>query len=359
MSCVNRDGIRVGIVGIGFGQQVLVPAFRLVPKFRVTAVAASSLQRAERIRSRLGLELAFGDWRALVESNMIDAIAVAVPPSFQPTVIRAGLNAGKPIFCEKPVAADFANALDVCEHVDRVGLPNMVDFWMPELPVWRQIIELLLSGEIGPIRHVAVQWNMETYDIRQQKISWKCLPEQGGGVLNSFVSHVLHYLELLFGPIDRIGCVLDGAPDLSGWVETLALLNGYFATGVPFAVSASSHTVHGNGHRLEIHGRHRTVVLENSDYDHAGGFKLWIGEKRSRNLREVGPSEAAVDHSIDGRIVPVSALLGRFGEWIETGSSSVPSLAQGLRVQALLNTARMSFAGKGVMRSVPVGGQVR
>ncbi len=40
-------------------------------------------------------------------------------------------------------------------------------------------------------------------------------------------------------------------------------------------------------------------------------------------------------------------------------NSLVPSLAQGLRVQTLLNTARVSFGENGVMRSVPIGGQVR
>ena len=348
-------GIRVGIVGIGFGQQVLVPAFRLVPKFRVTAVAASSLQRAERVRERFGLDVAYGDWRALVDSKVVDAIAVAVPPAFQPTVIRAGLNAGKPIFCEKPVAVDVVNALGVCEYADRVDLPNMVDFWLPELAVWQQISDLLLSGEIGPIRHVVVQWNVETYDVRQRKVSWKCLPEQGGGVLNSFVSHVLHYLELLFGPIDRVACMLDCAPDLSGWVETLALLNGRFVMGAPFSISASSHTVHGNGHRLEIHGRDGTLVLENPSRDHALGFRLLIGDRGSKSLREAVASESSSEETVDGRIAPVAALLCRFGEWIEAGRSSVPSLKEGLRVQTLLNTARMSFAEKGVMRPVPRG----
>ena len=348
-------GIRVGIVGIGFGQQVLVPAFRLTPKFRVTAIAASSLQRAEQVRERFGLEVAYGDWRALVESKVVDAIAVAVPPAFQPTVIRAGLNAGKPIFCEKPVAVDVVNALGVCEYADRVDLPNMVDFWLPEIAVWQQISDLLLSGEIGPIRHVVVQWNVETYDVRQRKVSWKCLPEQGGGVLNSFVSHVLHYLELLFGPIDRVACMLDCAPDLSGWVETLALLNGRFVMGAPFSISASSHTVHGNGHRLEIHGRDGTLVLENPSRDHALGFRLLIGDRGSKSLREAVASESSSEETVDGRIAPVAALLCRFGEWIEAGRSSVPSLKEGLRVQTLLNTARMSFAEKGVMRPVPRG----
>lgn len=346
-------GIRVGIVGIGFGQQVLVPAFLLVPKFRVTAVAASSAQRAERVRERFGLDVAYGDWRSLVDSNMVDAIAIAVPPALQPMVIRAGLDAGKPIFCEKPVAVDVGNALVVCEQADSGDLPNMVDFWLPELPVWRQVGDFVHSGEIGPIRHISVQWSLETYDVRHQLHSWKRLPEQGGGVLNGFVSHVLHYLELLFGPIDGIGCMLDHAPDLSGWVETLALINGKFVMGAPFSISACTHAVHGNGHRLEVHGRDGTLVLENSNHDHAHGFTIRIGDRHSGIWRVIVAPESSGDHSFDGRIVPVAALLCRFGEWIESGHASVPSLRQGLRVQTLLNVARMSVAEKGAMHFVP------
>ena len=346
-------GIRVGIVGVGFGQQVLIPAFQLVPKFTVTAVAASSAHRAERVRERFGLRIAYGDWRALVDSNLVDVVAVAVPPVMQPMVIRAAIMAGKPIFCEKPVAVDVSDAVAACELADMSDLPNMVDFWLPELPVWQRVGDILLTGEIGPIRHITVQWNLETFNVLQQNDSWKRLPEQGGGVLNGFVSHVLHYLEWLFGPIDGIGCMLHRAPDLPGWVETLALINGRFVMGAPFSICASNHAVHGNGHRLEVHGRDGSLVLENSDNDHARGFTIRIGDRRSRIWRVAAASDDLSINSVDGRIMPVTALVCRFAEWIETGRSSVPSLKQGLRVQTLLDVARVSDAEKGTMCFTP------
>ena len=51
--------------------------------------------------------------------------------------------------------------------------------------------------------------------------------------------------------------------------------------------------------------------------------------------------------------MPVSALVYRFAEWIESGRSSVPSLKQGLRVQTLLDVARLSDAEKGTMFFTP------
>lgn len=346
-------GIRVGIVGVGFGQQVLIPAFHSVPKFTVTAVAASSAQRAERVRERFGLRFGYGDWRDLVDSKFVDVVAIAVPPMLQPMVIRAALNAGKPIFCEKPVAVDVANAVAACELADMLDLPNMVDFWLPELPVWQRVRDILLTGEIGPIRHITVQWNLETLNVLQQNYSWKRLPEQGGGVLNGFVSHVLHYLEWLFGPIDGIGCMLHRAPDLPGFVETLALINGRFVMGAPFSIGASNHAVHGNGHRLEVHGRDGSLVLENSEPDHACGFTIRIGDRRSRIWRVVAASGELSNNGVDGRIMPVSALVCRLAEWIELGRSSVPSLKQGLRVQTLLDVSRVSNAEKGTICFAP------
>ena len=52
----------------------------------------------------------FGDWRALIDDRAVAAVAVAVPPDLQPEIARRALDLGKPVFVEKPLAADLAGA---------------------------------------------------------------------------------------------------------------------------------------------------------------------------------------------------------------------------------------------------------
>lgn len=174
-------GIRVGIVGVGFGQQVLIPAFHSVPKFTVTAVAASSAQRAERVRERFGLRFGYGDWRDLVDSKFVDVVAIAVPPMLQPMVIQAHLMRASQYFVRSqwplmsPMPLPLVN-WQICWTYQTWLISET-----PELPVWQRVRDILLTGEIGPIRHITVQWNLETLNVLQQNYSWKRLPEQGVG----------------------------------------------------------------------------------------------------------------------------------------------------------------------------------
>src|SRR5271167_2341818 len=99
-----RDPISVGIVGIGYGQHVLAPAFAADERCQVAAICASTADRAEVVAQRLLIPRALGDWRALVADPEIDVLAIAVPPALQAPLVLAAAAAGKAVFCEKPVA---------------------------------------------------------------------------------------------------------------------------------------------------------------------------------------------------------------------------------------------------------------
>ena len=57
-----------------------------------------------------GIAKGYGDWRALVEDNDVQAVAIATLPSLQAQIAIRALELGKPVFAEKPMASDLANA---------------------------------------------------------------------------------------------------------------------------------------------------------------------------------------------------------------------------------------------------------
>src|SRR5690606_17606746 len=83
------------------------------------------------------------NWRALVDDPAVDAVAVAVPPSLQPEVALRALDRGKPVFVEKPLAADLATAKLVLDRASAAGQPGMIDFNFPELATWRRAQAML------------------------------------------------------------------------------------------------------------------------------------------------------------------------------------------------------------------------
>src|SRR5215467_1301942 len=120
----QQGRLRVGIVGIGFGQRVHLPAFRANPRCQVTAISASTQERADKIALEYGIPAAYGDWQSLVNSSDVDVVSVATPPGVQFEVVRASLLAGKPVFCEKPLAPTAKQAQELVQLAEVRQIPG-------------------------------------------------------------------------------------------------------------------------------------------------------------------------------------------------------------------------------------------
>ncbi|MCK9908563.1 Gfo/Idh/MocA family oxidoreductase [Microbacteriaceae bacterium K1510] len=343
--------IRLGIVGSNYGRLVQLPAFRADPRCEVVALAGSDAARtAERARE-VAIPKAYGDWRALVDDDEVDAIAIATLPSLQPTIAMHALARGKPVFAEKPLANDLASARAMLEAAQASKVPAMVDFNFPPIAAWACAKDMLDAGAVGTLRHVAVHWHVENYSVRMRLRNWKTTSTDGGGVLGNFVSHCFNYLEWFFGPLAGLSARvngLPGAPDL----ETTVTMALQFASGTPASLSMSCASYLGMGHRLEFFGEDGTLVLFNPTADYMRGFELYHARRPEAALTRIAVQDPIDAQYPDGRIAPVSRLAKRFFDAIENGTQARPSFADGYRVQVLIDAARRSHE-TGTWISVP------
>ena len=77
----------------------------------------------------------FGDWRRWSTTGAFDAVAIAVPPDLQPEIARRALALGKPVFVEKPLAADLAGARGHARAAQRSGRPGGHRLQLPRTAV--------------------------------------------------------------------------------------------------------------------------------------------------------------------------------------------------------------------------------
>lgn len=326
--------LRIGVIGAGFGQRAHVPAFRADVRCQVVAICTRTREHAARVAERLDIAHAYGDAREMLASSEVDAVSIAVPPALQPELVIAAAEAGKHVFCEKPLAADVPAAERALAVVQKSGVVHAMDFLFSDVPAWQQSRSVLAAGALGALRHVAVSWRVETYAFAQGLDSWKRRSAEGGGTLSNFVSHSLYYLEWLLGPVRRITARLTpreaaGEARVDAWLE--------LASGCPVTVSVAADAFLGSGHRLEIYGDQGTLVLENRTKDYVNGFELSVGT-RATGVFSTRPPEPP--SYMDGRIGAASAIVRRFVDAILTGTAVEPNLAHGLRVQHLMAAAR-------------------
>jgi predicted dehydrogenase len=346
--------IRVGIIGCNYGRNVLVPAFRTDLRCEVVALAGTDATRTAALARSAKIARGLGDWRALVEDETVDAVAVAVPPDRQPEMARHALELGKPVFVEKPLAADLAGARAMLDAARRSARPTVIDFNFPELPAWQRAKAMLEGGAVGRLRHVVVTWNTENQATRLGLDSWKTRGDSGGGLLGNFVSHSFYYLEWFCGPISGLGARVFRLPGRAA--EGSVALALAFASGAGGSLQMSCASFLGSGHRVEFYGDDGTLVLANPTTDYFRGFELRHARRADSALQAVAIDDADAGRFSESRIAPVARLVRRFIAACEGGGSPVPGFAEGYRVQCLIDAGRRAHAeGCWIDVAPPVG----
>lgn len=328
--------LRIGFVGAGFGQRVHVPAFRADSRCEVVAICATTLEHAAKAAEQAGLSEAYGSLGDMLRKAGVDAVSIAAPPAAQPELIVEAAKAGKHVFCEKPLAAHEKDAARALAAVEGAGVVHAIDFIFPEIGAWRRGEMVLKAGTLGKLRHAALTWRVETHAFAYGLNSWKTRNADGGGALGNFMSHSLYYLEWLLGSFTRVAARLGrgrGAGDsrVDAWFEA--------AEGFPVTVAIANDAFRGSGHRLEIYGEQGTLVLNNPTSDYVNGFELSLATRADDGFSAEPGEEFA---NGDGRIGAVSAIVRRFVDGVLSGRPVKPNLADGVRVQRLIEKVRLA-----------------
>jgi len=332
--------IRVGIVGIGFGQQVHAPVYLNHDACELVAIASRRVDKVKEVAKLLGVKQAYSSWQKMLDNVTLDAISIATPPAVQSEIALAAMKKNIAVFCEKPLALSWVDGRAMVQKAHEAQVPNMVDYEFPEIPEWQSTKNLIDSGKIGKLRHIAISWNVESYTLRQGKKSWKTRMEEGGGTLYPFVSHVFYYIEWFAGPIKRFSTRIYRSPDKSISGDTLNILCLEMESGLAISLSVSIHPFVGSGHRLEFYGDDGTLLLHNTTSDYIGGFELYCRTRGSKRLERIISNDSIPMDGGDARIWATSHIIHRFIDWIRDGIPSVPGFEEGLRVQYLLERAK-------------------
>jgi predicted dehydrogenase len=336
--------IRLGIVGTNYGRTVQLPAFRADARCQVVALAGSDTARTQQLASEVGIAKGYGGWRALVEDETVDAVAIATLPSLQAQIAIRALELGKPVFIEKPMASNLAGARAMLRQARLAGKAACIDFNFHQIAAWLRAKDMLDAGHIGRLRHVVVNWQVESRAIQTRMRNWKTVGgDDGGGVIGNFVSHCFHYLEWFAGPIAALSARISGLAD-DPQTETTVAMALQYQTGPLVSLSMSCASMLGIGHRIEFFGEDGTLALHNPGPDYMRGFKLYYAKRPATAFEDIAVSDPGDANYPDGRIAPVSRLAKTFFDAIERGGGAQPGFAEGYRAQRMIDAARRSHA---------------
>lgn len=190
-----NNKIRWGILGTGkMAQGRMAKTIQESRNGQVIAIASRDLTKAQECAGRLGIPKVFGSYEALIADSEVDAIYNPLPIAMHaPWSIRCA-EAGKPTLCEKPLAANAAEARMMQKVFARRKVPLGEAIMYHYHPLTRRAVELVRSGIIGKVRalHSTFHVSLADSDIRFQK-------SLGGGGLLDVGCYCVSVMRLLAG----------------------------------------------------------------------------------------------------------------------------------------------------------------
>jgi predicted dehydrogenase len=381
----QQDTLSVGMAGYAFMGAAHSQAWRTAPRFfdlplrvRMAAVAGRDEAKVAEAASRLGWESTETSWQALVARDDIDLVDVCTPGDTHAEIAIAALEAGKHVLCEKPLANTVEEAeamVAAAEKAKASGVRSMVGFTYRRVPAIGLARRLVADGRIGQVHHVRAQYLQDWIVDPQAPMSWRLdKSKAGSGALGDIGAHIVDLTQFITG--DTIATVSgrletfvkerplpsDAHTGLAGTaaggseergmvtVDDAAAFLAHFRSGA-LGVFEATRFANGrkNAIRIEINGSRGSLAF---DFEDMNVLHFFDGDDDSATagFRRILATEA--EHPYVAAWWPPGHLLGYEHGFthqvvdlvndIAAGSDPVPSFADGLQVQRVLDAVETS-----------------
>jgi predicted dehydrogenase len=370
----------VGMVGYAFMGAVHSQAWRTAGRFfdlplqpDLAVLCGRDKDKASAAAQKLGWRSVETDWRALLTRDDVGLVDVCSPGDTHAEIAIAALDAGKHVLCEKPLANTVDEARAMVAAAERAagrGVRSMVGYSYRRVPAVALARRLVEQGRIGEIRHVRAQYLQDWIVDPEFPLVWRLQKSAAGsGALGDIGAHIVDMAQYLTG--DRLtgvsaltetfvrerplvsassGLAASGSTEKGTVdVDDAALFLGRFAGGAVASFEATRFALgRKNALRIELNGSRGSLAFDQErmnelefyseeDPDVAGFRRILVTEPTHPYVGAWWPPGHGLgyEHSFSHQVVDLVRDVGE-------GRDPVPSFADGLRVQLVLDAVERS-----------------
>lgn len=271
--------IRIGLIGAGWMGKAHTTAFHNagmifgdnVPVFEL--ISDVNEEQLAKMQKKLGYNRRTSNWRDVVADPDIDVVDVATPNCMHYEMVKAALENGKHVFCEKPLSISAKESQELADLAREKGVVNYTGFSNLMNPAVAYIKDLVRSGRLGRIMRVYATYDQDMLLNADLPITWRHINKlAGSGALGDLCSHLLSVSQVVLGDIDEVcavsSIVIPERPAAPGSSEKAAVENDdiieflvkYKNGAVGSFASSRVATGRKNYFYFEIQGTEGTVV---------------------------------------------------------------------------------------------------
>jgi myo-inositol 2-dehydrogenase/D-chiro-inositol 1-dehydrogenase len=253
--------LRVGIIGTGrIGKVHTMSIMNQLPQVEIKAVTDIFLDQAREWAEQSGIKTVYNDYKELVADPEIDAVLVCSSTDTHAEIAIAAANAGKHVFCEKPVDLSIEKVEAVIEAAKKAGVKLQIGFNRRFDHNFKKVKELIENGTIGDLQILKItSRDPSPPPIEYVKVS--------GGIFMDMTIHDFDMARFLTGSEAEevyvaAACMVDPAIGEAGDVDT-ALITIRFKNGAICVIDNSRKAAYGYDQRVEAFGSKGKVETTN------------------------------------------------------------------------------------------------
>jgi predicted dehydrogenase len=261
--------IRVGLIGAGLIGQLHSMMLRYVAdrteqSVRVVSVADVSRSAADSLAARWQGARALESAEEIVADPSIDAVWICTPTAMHRKVCIAAAEAGKHIFCEKPLAMTAAEASAMAAAIKASGVISQVGLVLRFSPVYNVIKTMFEATDVGRLLCVTMRDDQDFPTRGAHASAWRNDPSLTAG--GTLIEHSVHDFDLLtwmFGPVASLYCRTRNVNGADG-VEDFGATSMEFASGGIGQLTSIWHRMiaRASNRRLEVFAENLYVACD-------------------------------------------------------------------------------------------------
>jgi predicted dehydrogenase len=213
--------IGVGLIGTGYMGKCHALAWTGVhavfddaPVVRRVMLCEVDEELARRRADEFGFEAPTADWRELIADPGVEVVSITTPNALHAEMAIAALEAGKHVWCEKPMAPSLNESERMAAAARASGRIAILGYNYTQSPAIRSIGRLMKSDAIGRLTHFRIEMDEDYMADAEAPFSWRSQASAGYGALDDFAVHPLSLITTLFGaPSEVFGEMSRPYPD--------------------------------------------------------------------------------------------------------------------------------------------------
>lgn len=243
--------LNVGIIGAGRIGQVHAKSITYhIPQAKIVAISDIYYEGAEKVAESLGIPNAYKDYHEILNNPEIDAVLICSSTDTHANIAVEAAEAGKHIFCEKPVDLTVAKIKKVIAAVEKAGVKLQIGFNRRYDHNFAEIKRLANDGKLGKLQTIKItSRDPEPPSIDYVKVS--------GGIFLDMTVHDFDMARFIGGEVEEVyanaAVTVDEAIGEAGDVDT-ALIALKFKNGAIGVIDNCRKACYGYDQRLEVFG---------------------------------------------------------------------------------------------------------